>query len=98
VGEKFESRNEDSAMTTDPTRKESRRRIEKAYQRAMNIRDSMPSDLTDKEEENYAAAYRFAYRVGDTAGFRMATRKYLHDLRSFTRAAKALKSLGVLGR
>ena len=78
------------------SRNEMRKRIERAYQRAMNLRDSMPSDLTDKEEENYSAAYRHAFRVGDVAGFRMATRKYLHDLRSFSKAIKSMQSIGLM--
>jgi hypothetical protein len=73
--------------------KEARARIERSYQRAMNIRDSIQSDLTEQEEENYAAAYRFAYRVGEVAGFKAATRKYLHELRSFSKTIKGLQAL-----
>lgn len=60
---------------------DARKIIERTYQRAMNIRDSVNANLTNKEEEDYARAYRRAYRNGDSVGFTATTRKYLNDLR-----------------
>ena len=72
---------------------EQRKRIERAYQRAMNIRDSVQSDMTEAEESAYGRAYRKAYRSGDSRGFRATTRNYLRNLRSLSKAYQSLDRL-----
>ncbi len=66
-----------------------RQKIEKAYQRAMDIRDSTPyllaNDVDDRRfadaEDAYAKAYRSCYRRADSIGFRSRTRLYLRAVR-----------------
>ena len=63
--------------------------IERAFQRAMNIRDSSPVSLSDLTENRYAALYRKAYRSPNARtsvhAFRRATREYLKRLREMQR-------------
>lgn len=57
------------------------KRIERAFQRAMNIRDSSPGWVADVIENRYARLYRRAYRNNDANGFSVETRWYLKQLR-----------------
>lgn len=60
------------------------KRIERAYQRAMNIRDATPGQVSDAIELKYSAEYRRCYKSGDSydaAIFRIATRRYLKVIR-----------------
>ena len=59
----------------------SQKRIERAYQRAMNIRDSTPGRVGLRIEDWYMNAYLRAYKRSDAASFRVKTRKYLRDVR-----------------
>jgi hypothetical protein len=67
-------------------REQERRKIERAYQRAMNIRDSTPCNypwpITNKNEQDYVRAYKRAYKSGSSEGFTAATRRYLRTLRT----------------
>ena len=66
-----------------------RARIERSYQRAMNIRDSTPSgedlSLVFANEDRYIRAYRKAYRANNADGFAAETRRYLKTLRALAR-------------
>ena len=70
-------------------RQERRQAIERAYQRAMDIRDSTPyllaNDADDRRyteaEAAYARAYRSCYRRADSTGLRPHTRRYLRAVR-----------------
>lgn len=65
----------------EPSRE--RLKIERAYQRAMDIRDSNPTpENWNAIEERYRKAYMRAYKIGDVAGFRPETRRYLKAIRS----------------
>ena len=57
------------------------KRIERAYQRAMNIRDSTPGHVSAGIEYWYMNAYLRAYKNGSADDFRIKTRKYLRDVR-----------------
>jgi hypothetical protein len=61
------------------------RKIERSFQRAMDIRDSSPWTTTRMVENRYAALYRRAYRSPNARtvvhAFRRATREYLKALR-----------------
>ena len=57
------------------------KRIERAYQRAMNIRDQSPTRVTAEVEYRYSKAYRKAYRLGSAEGFVKETRSYLKAMR-----------------
>jgi hypothetical protein len=68
-------------------------RIERSYQCAMDIRDSMPSgadhDARERNENLYSMMYRKHYRLGDDAAacaFRQITRAYLQKLRKLASA------------
>jgi hypothetical protein len=62
------------------------RRIEGMYQRAMDLRDSTPGNLSAKDEARYTKAYIHAFKQShDVAFFRKMTRAYrrmLRDLRA----------------
>lgn len=60
-----------------------RKLIERAYQRAMNIRDSEPG-FDNVAESRYSRAYRKAYRFGDIDALKPETRRYLRALRRAT--------------
>ena len=66
-----------------------RARIERSYQRAMDIRDSTPSGkdlgLVLANENRYMRAYRKAYRANNADGFTAETRRYLKVLRALAR-------------
>jgi hypothetical protein len=71
---------------------EKQKKIERAYQRAMNIRDSSP--ITDPSryavtDSAYGRDYRLASKRGDVAGFTCCTRIFLKFIRSQARAARA---------
>lgn len=57
------------------------KRIERAYQRAMNIRDSTPGVVPAAEEYHYMKAYRKAYKTSNWTGFTSETRLYLRHVR-----------------
>ena len=56
-------------------------KIERAYQRAMDIRDSAPRPQDYKAEQRYTRAYLRAWRDGMVREFRTETRLYLKQLR-----------------
>lgn len=59
-----------------------RKKIERAYQRAMDIRDSTPAGPNFNEiESKYLAAYQRAYRSNEGKGFSAVTRRYLAAIR-----------------
>lgn len=55
--------------------------IERAFQRAMGIRDTTPGWVPDILENRYAKAYRKAFRTDNAEGFQKETRFYLRELR-----------------
>jgi hypothetical protein len=60
-----------------------RRAIERAYQRAMDIRDTTLGFLLDPAvEEQYGREYRSRFHRHDAKGFRPCTRRYLKKLRA----------------
>jgi hypothetical protein len=59
----------------------SQKKIERSYQRAMNIRDSTPGN-DHKAEERYTQAYIRCYRNGKVREFSKETRRYLKQLRA----------------
>ncbi len=71
-----------------------RKIIERAYQRAMNIRDESPFVIGDGEEERYAREYRRAFRSGNFVPFRSATRRYLKMLRKGLRCGESWRGNG----
>jgi len=77
----------DAALQIRVNRKMARQRIERAYQRAMDIRDSYParewSQALDDNESRYLRQYMRAYRAGNAEGFSAMTRQYLKTLTSF---------------
>ena len=58
------------------------RKIERSYQRAMDLRDSTPGPHLYKPEHRYVRAYLRCYRNGLVAQFRKETQLYLKQLRS----------------
>jgi len=67
--------------------------IERAYQRAMNIRDSTSARVNDSIEYHYSRAYRQAYRRKDATGFASETRHYLKAVREAERADSFMHQL-----
>lgn len=63
------------------------KRIERAYQRAMNIRDSSPGRVVSYFENRYGKAYRKAYRNGNAEGFVSETKLYLSAVRAAAESA-----------
>lgn len=60
-------------------------KIERAHNRAMNIRDSTPgnwSEALERAENEYVKAYLRAYHKSDSRSFRPAVRCYLKTIRS----------------
>jgi len=64
-----------------PTQK----RIERAYQRAMDIRDSTPRRVGLAVEDQYMNAYLRAYKRNNAEGFTSTTRFYLKCVREAER-------------
>jgi len=60
-----------------PTQK----KIDRAYQRAMDIRDSTPGRVGLAVEDQYMNSYRSAYRNNDPRNFSIETRRYLKLVR-----------------
>lgn len=53
------------------------KRIERSYQRAMNIREALNVDVGEAREQNYTEEYLDAFKSSDWPGFRKYTRRYL---------------------
>ena len=56
-------------------------KVERAYQRAMDIRDSTPGQHDHEAEHRYTRAYLRCYKDGLVRTFRKETRLYLKQLR-----------------
>jgi hypothetical protein len=57
------------------------KRIECAYTRAMNIRDSTPGSVPESVEVRYSKSYRRCYRSGNAEQFTEETKLYLKAVR-----------------
>jgi hypothetical protein len=61
-----------------------RRRIERSYNRAMDITETMPI-VPEAIVEKYTAAYLSCYKEGAVGRFISATKTYLRSLRKINR-------------
>ena len=68
---------------------ETRSKIEKSYNRAMDITETMPI-VPAALAENYGTTYRSCYREGNVGRFVSATKSYLRNLRKLN-PTKAVK-------
>jgi hypothetical protein len=74
----------DACLSRRADKQNARKKIERSYQRAMDIRDSTPIGDFKAAEENemrYMNQYLRACRAGDATHFPSLTRRYLKNLR-----------------
>ncbi len=82
------SKDTEAVLRRAMDRIDARNRIERAYQRAMDIRDTLGSP-DPATESRYGKAYRKAFKEANDAGFLPSTRQYLKILRKSAKAEKA---------